>query len=82
MPLIRTGDTDAFEVFYDLTSPLAYGLACHLLGAGPAAERALENAYRTAWATARHRAPRPEDAVHWILGLVQDQADAPPARTA
>ena len=82
LPLIRAGDADAFEAFYDLTAPLAYGLACHLLGAGPAAERALEAAYRAAWATSRIRTPRPEDAVHWILGLVQDQADATPARTA
>ncbi|MET1034238.1 MAG: hypothetical protein ABWX68_03220 [Arthrobacter sp.] len=82
LPLLLAGDADAFEVFYDLTSPLAYGLACHLLGPGPAAELALENAYRAAWSAPRARTPRPEDAVHWILGLVRDQADATPARTA
>ena len=71
MARIAGGEQAALASFYDATVGRAYGLALSVCGGDQAAaEATVEDAYASAWRSAR---TRPEGAtLPWLLGLVRD----------
>ena len=74
MPLIGGKDADAFEVFYDRHSAIAYSLAYRIVGERPAAEDVVQEAFVSIWRSgARYDVGR-GSVRSWTLGIVRNRA--------
>jgi RNA polymerase sigma-70 factor (ECF subfamily) len=74
MPLIGEKDADAFEVFYDRHSGIAYSLAYRIVGERSAAEDVIQEAFVSIWRSGG-RYDRSRGSVRsWTLGVVRNRA--------
>jgi RNA polymerase sigma-70 factor, ECF subfamily len=74
MPLIGGKDADAFEVFYDRHSGIAYSLAYRIVGDRTAAEDVTQEAFVSIWRSgARYDVGR-GSVRSWTLGIVRNRA--------
>jgi RNA polymerase sigma-70 factor (ECF subfamily) len=74
MPLIGGKDADAFEVFYDRHSGIAYSLAYRIVGDRAAAEDVTQEAFVSIWRSgARYDVGR-GSVRSWTLGIVRNRA--------
>jgi RNA polymerase sigma-70 factor, ECF subfamily len=74
MPLIGEKDADAFEVFYDRHSGIAYSLAYRIVGERAAAEDVTQEAFVSIWRSgARYDLAR-GSVRSWTLGIVRNRA--------
>ncbi len=74
MPRIGEKDPDAFEVFYDRHSGVAYSLAYRIVGERGAAEDVVQEAFISIWRSGA-RYDRARGSVRsWMLGIVRNRA--------
>jgi RNA polymerase sigma-70 factor (ECF subfamily) len=74
MPLIGEKDAEAFEVFYDRHSDIAYSLAYRIVGERGAAEDVTQEAFVSIWRSgARYDLAR-GSVRSWTLGIVRNRA--------
>jgi RNA polymerase sigma-70 factor (ECF subfamily) len=74
MPLIGGKDADAFEVFYDRHSGIAYSLAYRIVGDRGVAEDVTQEAFVSIWRSgARYDVGR-GSVRSWTLGIVRNRA--------
>lgn len=74
MPLIGEKDANAFEVFYDRHSGIAYSLAYRIVGESAAAEDVTQEAFVSIWRSGA-RYDRSRGSVRaWTLGIVRNRA--------
>ena len=74
MVLLRDGNPDAFEVFYDRHGGAAYSLAYRIAGDRNAAEDITQEAFMSIWRS-RTRFDRERGSVRaWVLGIVHHRA--------
>jgi RNA polymerase sigma-70 factor, ECF subfamily len=74
MPLIGEKDADAFAVFYDRHSGIAYSLAYRIVGERAAAEDVTQEAFVSIWRSgARYDVAR-GSVRSWTLGIVRNRA--------
>jgi RNA polymerase sigma-70 factor (ECF subfamily) len=74
MPLIGGKDADAFEVFYDRHSGIAYSLAYRIVGDRGVAEDVTQEAFVSIWRSgARYDVSR-GSVRSWTLGIVRNRA--------
>jgi RNA polymerase sigma-70 factor (ECF subfamily) len=74
MPLIGEKDAEAFAVFYDRHSGIAYSLAYRIVGERGAAEDVTQEAFVSIWRSgARYEVAR-GSVRSWTLGIVRNRA--------
>jgi len=74
MVLLRDGNPDAFEVFYDRHGGAAYSLAYRIAGDRNVAEDITQEAFMSIWRS-RTRFDRERGSVRaWVLGIVHHRA--------
>jgi RNA polymerase sigma-70 factor, ECF subfamily len=74
MPLIGEKNAEAFEVFYDRHSGIAYSLAYRIVGERGAAEDVVQEAFVSIWRSgARYDVGR-GSVRSWTLGIVRNRA--------
>ena len=74
MPLVAARDADAFEVFYDRHSGVAFSLAYRIVGDRGAAEDVTQEAFVSIWRSGA-RYDRARGSVRsWTLGIVRNRA--------
>lgn len=66
---IEAGDSVAFETLYDRYSGAVYGLALRMLGATPAAEEAVQEAFLRVWRRSITFRAGQGEVVSWLLGI-------------
>ena len=74
MPLVGGRDPDAFEVFYDRHSGVAYSLAYRIVGLRPAAEEVVQEAFLSIWRSRLRYQPDRGSVRTWVLGIVHHRA--------
>jgi RNA polymerase sigma-70 factor (ECF subfamily) len=74
MPLIGEKDADAFEVFYDRHSGIAYSLAYRIVGERGAAEDVTQEAFVSIWRSGGRYDHARGSVRAWTLGIVRNRA--------
>jgi RNA polymerase sigma-70 factor (ECF subfamily) len=73
MPFIGSGDTGAFEVFYDRHSRAASWMAYRLMGERQAADDLLQDAFLKVWQAAGSYRMQRGSARTWVLSIVRNR---------
>ncbi len=74
MPLIGKKDAEAFEVFYDRHSGIAYSLAYRIVGERPTAEDVTQEAFVSIWRSGGRYDVGRGSVRSWTLGIVRNRA--------
>lgn len=74
LPRIADGDEAAFSRFYDLTSPLMYGLARRIVGDPMAAEDVVSESYFQIWQQASRFSAERGSPLAWALTIARSRA--------
>jgi RNA polymerase sigma-70 factor, ECF subfamily len=71
--MARDRDPQAFAALYDRHAPRVFGLACRMLGRGPDAEDALQDAFLSVWKHAAVYDPLKAPVAAWVLLIARSR---------
>ena len=71
---VAEGDRGAFHEVYQRTSAKLYGVCCRILGEGPEAEDALQEAYVNVWRRAERFDASRASPITWLVAIARNTA--------
>lgn len=71
---VATGDRRAFHDVYQRSSAKLYGICCRILGEGPEAEDALQEAYVNVWRRAERFDASRASPITWLAAIARNTA--------
>lgn len=71
---VATGDRAAFHQVYQRTSAKLFGICCRILGEGPEAEDALQEAYVNVWRRAERFDASRASPITWLAAIARNTA--------
>lgn len=71
---VATGDRQAFHEVYQRTSAKLFGVCCRILGEGPEAEDALQEAYVNVWRRAERFDASRASPITWLAAIARNTA--------